>query len=213
MDVLWVLHQFADSDTELKTFVDHSKSAVHAPHYVPGVFSDLPRVDLPEHPDRGIKKFVFYVQAAFGLPRERALSWLQDFIATEEGGYILTHQFLSLIWAEQAGFPLAEQMRFRKQELWQSVYEEQCFVGRVDSIDLYMERVAIVLMYGHPEDIDQNDVDKWIAQIVDLQLDDGSWPLSKTRISYDGASTEVSSPRSHTTALAMMALDAYIHKF
>jgi hypothetical protein len=76
-----------------------------------------------------------------------------------------------------------------------------------------MERTAIVFAYGNPEDIDQSTADQWIEQIVDLQLDDGSWPLSKTRISYDGASTEVSSPRSHTTALAMMAMHAYMKKY
>ena len=49
--------------------------------------------------------------------------------------------------------------------------------------------------------------------MLDLQLDDGSWPLSKTRISYDGASTVVSPPRSHTTVLAMMALDSYLKAY
>ncbi len=212
VDVLWVLYQFADSDAELKAFIEESKKSILAPYFIPGVFSDLPRMELPEHPDRGIRKFILYLQAAFSQPQDRALSWLQKFIASEEEGYILTHQFLGLIWAEQANLPLTEEMLVRKQELWHCIYEEQCSVAGVNSIDLYMERIAMVLMYGYPEGVDRRVVDRWMAQIVDLQLDDGSWPLSKTRISYDEAFTVVSSPRSHTTALAMMALNAYIQK-
>lgn len=210
VDVLWVLCQFEGVDAELKEFVDESKVSILNPHFIPGVFSDLPCVELPKSPDRGIRRLILYLQAAFGCPRERSVSWLQDFIATDESGYVLTHQFLVLIWGEQAGLLFSGDVLSRKRELLLRVYEEQYSVGGVDSMDLYMERVAILLMYGHFVSLDRGAVDKWMKQIVDLQLDDGAWPLSKTLITYDGESTVVSSPRSHTTALAMMALSAYI---
>lgn len=213
MDVLWALYHFSRGDQELKRFIAESKKTVYNPHFAPGVFPDLPRIKLPEHPDCKIRKFMFYVKAAFGEPQDRALLWIRDFIGAEEEGYILTHQFLSLIWAEQAGLPLSEGMLSRRQELWRKVYEEQCSMGNVDSIDLYMERMAIVLTYGCPDDVDRVLVDAWVKTMLDLQLDDGSWPLSKTRISYDGASTVISFPRSHTTALAMMALDSYLKAY
>ncbi|QBG47629.1 hypothetical protein EGM51_09575 [Verrucomicrobia bacterium S94] len=212
-DVLWVLRQFAEDDAELMSFADEAKKKVFNPYYVPGVFPDLPRVNLPEYPDRGIGKFIHYLQAAFGGPEERALSWIQDFISSEESGYILTHQLLSLIWAEQAGLPLSDEMWLRRRELWRRVYIEQCSTNGVDSIDLYVERVALVLRYGRYEEIDRRAVRKWIERIIDLQLDDGSWPLSRTRIRFDGASTVVSSPRSHTTVLAMAVFDSYLHNY
>jgi hypothetical protein len=102
-------------------------------------------------------------------------------------------------------------MFLRKDELWVKIYNEQLHIGSVDSIDLYMERVALVLLYGRKERVDMESVDQRIQTIIDMQLPDGSWPLSKTKIYYDGGATTLSSPRSHTTALALMALHAYIN--
>lgn len=212
IDVLWVLRQFAAEDVELRLFIEEMKKGVATPHYVPLVFPDLPRIQLPASPDVGIKRFITYLQAAFGSPEDQAMLYIRDFIAMEESGYILTHQFLCLVWAEQAELPLTNDMLTRKQELWNAVYKEQCSANALDSLDLYMERFAIVLAYGHTQNIDQSLVGVWMKTILNLQLEDGSWPLSKTRISYDGATTLLSSPRSHTTVLAMMALNAYLQK-
>jgi len=208
-DVLWGLTQLQKKDAELESFIDDAKKDVYQPFYIPGVFPTLPRVDLPEDPGEGINRFFNYVKVPFGKPEERAMSHLANFIAEECSGYILTHQFFCMVWAEQAGLPVTDEMFDRRQQLWKRIYDEQRRMEAVDSSDLYMERVAIVLMYGQKKKVDEKIVDQWIGTIIDMQLPDGSWPLSKTPIHYDGGTTMLSSPRSHTTVLAMMALDAY----
>ena len=210
MDVLWVITQFVGDDPELLTFIKEKKSSAVNPSYVPGVFPEKSRIELPKHPGIGTKKLFTYVQAAFGQPEERAVAFIQDYIAADAAGYALTHQFLSLIWAEQGGLSLSNQMLQRKEELWRKIYNEQCAVEEVDSTDLYMERVAIVLVYGRQEDVSLSRISEWIHRIIALQLEDGSWPPAKTRVYFDGASTVINSPRPHTTALAMMALDGYL---
>lgn len=210
VDVLWVLNQFSREDEELHSFIEQAKGGVPDKQYVPGVFPDVSRVELPEDPGSGIKRFITYLSAPFGQPEERAMAYLREYVFEEVEGYILTHQFLVLVWAEQAGLPLTKDLFLRRDYLWEKVYEELVALDDMDSIDLFMERVAIVLAYGKAENIEEVLVEEWMERIVEFQLEGGFWPVSKTRISYDGASTQLTSPRAHTTALAMMALDAYI---
>lgn len=210
-DVLWGLMQLNKKGSALDAFIEKSKSTVYHRFYIPCVFPELPRIELSEDLGRGIKRFFNNVKVPFGGPEKLAESQLRNFIDEECSGYIRTHQFLCLVWAEQGGLSVTEAMRGRRQQLLDNIYEEQCGVDKVDSVDLYMERVALILMYGPDDKVDSDIVDQWIDTIIDMQLADGSWPLSKTLIEYDGASTLLSSPRSHTTVLAMMALDSYIH--
>lgn len=211
-DVLWVLTQLSKKDAEIESFIERMKNNVYKPFYVPGVFPMLPRVDLPEDPGRGTSRYATYVKAPFGQPEELALKYISDYIADECSGYPLTHQFMCLIWAEQTGLPLTDSMKERREQLWDKIYMEQCGMEEVDSLDLFIERVAIILKYASKQKVDCNKVHLWITTIQQLQLGDGSWPLSKTILYYDGGSSMLSSPRSHTTALAMMALDTYIFR-
>lgn len=207
-DVLWGLAQIKrhKPDRALDAFIAEQKRRMENQHYLPGVFTTAPRIPLPVDPGEGISRFFNYVKAPFGAPEERALTFIQQYIADDQDGYILTHQFLCLVWAEQAGLPVSESMLLRKEQLLQRIYDEQRAVPDVDSLDLYMERVALLLMYEEAGRLDVRLVHRWLRTILDLQLADGSWPLSKTRIEYDGASTMLTSPRSHTTVLGMMVL-------
>jgi len=212
-DVLWVLAQIQSNepDNGIEIFIATGKKGTRNPHYLPGVFPSEPKIDLPEHTGQGIECYITYVTAPFGQPRDMALYHLANFIAGENSGYVLTHQFLALVFAEQAGLPISKEMRMRKDELHKKIVDEQLQTDSIDCMDLYMERVALILCYGNKKGVDKKRVDPWIQTIIDTQLPDGSWPLSKTTLCYDGATTFLSSPRSHTTALAMLALHSYIN--
>jgi hypothetical protein len=211
-DVLWGLRQICrnDPDSELEMFIEAMKRKLQRPHYIPGVFPDAPRILLPEKSGAGIGRFFLYVRAPFGQPEERALSYLNDFFSEKQSGYILTHQFFCLLWAEQGGLALSSELVGKKEELLERIYSEQLTSDPADSLDLYMERAAIVVMYGSVKMKKDEAVLSWVKNIAEMQLSDGAWPLSKTRISYDGASTLLTSPRPHTTVLAMMVLKTYL---
>lgn len=210
-DVLWGLNQIQSKkpDRELRSFVDSQKKKINNPHFLPGVFPDAPRITLPDDLGSGIVRFFNYVKAPFSEPADRALSHLSQFIEEDQEGYILTHQFFCLLWAEQSDLPLPEYMKERRQQLVDRIYQEQVNIVGVDSLDLYMERTVIILLYGDKEKINKKMARQWMDTIVDLQKLDGSWPVSKTKIHYDGSDTLLSSPRSHTTVLAMMALSSF----
>jgi hypothetical protein len=212
VDVLWVLQQIQSKqqDAAIEGFIQNMKGQIRNPSYLPGVFPDLEKVALPESIQPGIRRFFTYLDAPRGQPEETALRHLKQFIAEDAGGYILTHQFIVLLLAEQAGLPFTEDIRRRKAELLNEIYAEQMRAGSVDCLDLYMERTALILFYGDQNKISKDQANEWVKTIINLQLPDGSWPVSKSAISYDGETTTLFTPRPHTTVLAIMALQAYV---
>jgi len=166
-----------------------------------------PRVELPVDPGTGLNRFCSYMLAPFGTPRERALSFIHDFMAINASGYILTHQFLLLEWAEQIGFELPEHLVTKRQEILERILLEQLTSNSFS--DLYAERVAILLHFG-----DQYPVNaaKWVKTIVGAQLQDGSWGTYSETITFDGQSVAGEPGVSHINALALLSLRTYLDK-
>lgn len=215
-DVLWATIQIQKEkqDSKLEHFVKSQKAQIRNPTYLPEVFPSREKVSLPKSPKPGIRRFLTYLDAPCGQPEKTALSHLNSFIFKKNTtGYILTHQFIVLLLAEQAGLPISQNWRLRKKKILEEVYAEQMRASSVDCIDLYIERVAFLLFFGDQNKIERDHADLWIKTIINMQLQDGSWPLSKSSLSYEGETTNVSSPRSHTTVLAIMALQAYLTSY
>jgi hypothetical protein len=213
VDVLWVLAQiqYKQHDAAIAGFIQDMKGHVPNPSYLPGVFPNSPKVDLPDSLPQGTRRFLTNLQAPCGEPQKKALRYLKQFISEENtSGYILTHQLIVLLLAEQAEFSISPEMKDIKRHLLEKIYREQTQMTAVDCVDLYMERVALLLFFGNKQDLDRQATDSWIHTIAEMQLPDGSWPRSKGELSYDGEKTSISSPRPHTTALAMLALQAYL---
>lgn len=204
MDVCWLLDCMLerDFDSNLHSFLVRQLER-HAGHsYMIMIDPGAPRFELPVDAGRGFERFIVYLQAAFGAPEERAQSFLAEFVSREESGYVLTHQLLALIWAEQSGLMLDEKESVKKR-LLRRIASEHAKQGISGGIDLYVERAALLVGYGAPL---QSDVDQWVQVVLKRQLADGSWPLSVGVIDFDGASVEVDVQRSHTTVLAMYLL-------
>jgi len=215
VDVLWVLTQIQNKqhDATIDEFIQKMKIHARNPSYLPGVFPSRPKITLPESIQPGIRRFFTYVEVPRGQPEETAIRHLKQFISEDACEYILTHQFIVLLLAEQAGFSISLEMKKTKRHLLTKIYREQTKANVMDCIDLYMERVALILFFGDKKGADQQTIDTWINTIVEIQLPDGSWPLSTNIISYDNEKTSISSPRSHTTVLAIMALQAYLNDY
>ncbi len=148
------------------------------------------------------------LRAPFGKPRERAISYINDFLATKESGYILTHQFYVLEWAEQTGLELPKQLTDKKPNILKQILREQ--LKSKSFSDLYAERAATLLRFGKPK---AKDAAKWIDTIVNAQLKDGNWPVYSTLLTYDGQSAIVTPPASHTAVLSLLALRVYINEY
>lgn len=213
VDVLWVLTQLQSKqhDPTIERFIQSRKARTPNPSYLPGVFPDSPKIPLSEEVPSGTRRFITYLQAPLGKPQETARRHLKRFVSEEADGYVLTHQLIVLLLAEQAELPLSPEREETKRLLLEKIYREQAKIKSVDCIDLYMERIALLLFYGNKQNLDPQAIDNWIRTLLEMQRPDGSWPHSKTSFPYDGENVTLSSPRSHTTVLAMMALQAYLN--
>ncbi|MBU0698800.1 MAG: hypothetical protein KKE59_05170 [Proteobacteria bacterium] len=167
-----------------------------------------PYANLPEDPGCGLTRFYNYILAPFGTPKKRAISFIDDFLSTDESGYVLTHQFIVLEWAEQTCLELPEQLEAKRKKLLDQILWEQ--LADKSFSDLYVERVAILLYFGDPDAIAAA---QWIKTIVNAQLPDGSWGLYTEHLSYDGQSITGKPGTSHTIVLALLSLRAYLDKY
>jgi hypothetical protein len=165
-------------------------------------------VILPADPGRGLLRFNAYVQAPFGMPRDRAVAFLTAFLAGDEHGYVLTHQILVLLWAESLDFRLPEALHARRGPLMQRLADEQRASPPRFS-DLYAERVAILLAFGPPPPLAAD----WLAVIVAAQQADGRWlDDAASTITYDGQSARAVHEWTHTSGLSVVALDAWLSR-
>ncbi|MCF7973549.1 MAG: hypothetical protein K9N55_07020 [Phycisphaerae bacterium] len=167
-----------------------------------------PCVELAAKPGDGLNRFYNYMLAPFGTPREQALSLIHDFVAINSSGYILTHQFLLLQWAEQIGFELPENLVIKKQDFLERILQEQ--LKNLSFSDLYTERAAILLHFGNQ---DPSNAANWVQTIVDAQLEDGNWGIYFETITFDGESISGELGVSHINALALLSLRTYLDRY
>lgn len=212
LDVIWIIQDILriESDKELQALVDEYLERVDEHPYLRMVVPDAPRIELPENPGRGITRYINYIKAPFGTPRERAIQFITEYLSNEESGYILTHQLAVLIWSRQTGLDLPPDLMGRKAEVLQRIHDEQISDLEASCVDLYAERTALLLRYGKPY---PEQAGQWIRRLIELQLPDGRWPPSSPRIYYDGQFASSKIPPSHTTALAMLAFKVYISDY
>jgi hypothetical protein len=178
----------------------------------PGAFlldRDLSHHTLPRKPGKGLARLYSYVLAPMGKPKSRAARFLTDFVSTDETGYVLNHQLLTLVWAGQIGLELPMVPRTRQRELLERIAGEQ---ARDPSFsDLFAERAAILLLYGLP---DAQTAQAWIETIAARQTERGHWedPRGFSIVSYDGVEGEVAHPVAHTTSLSLLALGVFLER-
>jgi hypothetical protein len=169
--------------------------------------AEVPPVPLPADPARGLLRFNNYVMAAFGAPRDRAVSFITEFLRTDEHGYTLTHQLLALLWAEDLGFELPPELRAQRRPLLARLEAEQRSSPARFS-DLYAERVALLLAFGSPP---RAEAARWIDVIVAAQQPDGRWVDSaKSSVSYDGQTGAAFHEWTHTSGLSVIALASFL---
>ena len=207
-DTIWGLNQIVQMapDDRLQKFIEEKTAILPKQPGFCAIISDAPRAALPEIRATGFAKYVQSLQAPFGTPTERAISFLEDFLSTQESSYVLTHQFLVLVWAEQMGLELPKQLTDRKEDLLKQILREQQKDHSFS--DLYAERTALLLHYDKPS---ARDVEKWIDTILAAQLKDGRWWTYPALIDYDGETTLLKPLQQHSTVLSLWALQSYLH--
>jgi hypothetical protein len=209
-DEIWALQEISKltPDEALQQFINDKAAGLGEDPFLRLIDPNVSRVDLPTDPHSGFTRFYCYVLAPFGKHEERAISYINDFLATEESGYILTHQFIVLEWAEQSGLELPEPLRNKRKGILERILQEQL---RDDSFsDLYAERVAILLHY---KKVKVKYATNWIRTIINAQIEDGSWGVHSDELTYDGQSTIVEPTASHTIALTLLSLRVYLNTY
>lgn len=210
VDEIWVLRETLKltPDKTLQQFVNDKSASLGKDSFLRLIDPNVSRVDLPVDPCSGFTRFYNYMLAPFGRPETRAISFINDFLATEESGYVLTHQFLVLEWAEQTGLELPKQLAAKKPKILERILQEQ--LADESFSDLYAERAAILLGFG---DQKPSNAAQWVEIIVNAQLQDGSWALYSETFTFDGQSTTGEPGVSHTIVLALLSLRAYLDKY
>lgn len=210
VDEIWVLQEILKftQDEALQQFVSDKAASLGGNSFLRLIDPDVSRVDLPVDPNSGFTRFYCYVLAPFGRPEKRAISFINDFMATEESGYVLTHQFLVLEWAEQTGLELPKPLRNKRKGLLKRILQEQ--LADDSFSDLYAERAAILLRFKRTK---AKDAANWIRTIVSNQLEDGSWGTFYKELTYDGQSTIAGPTASHTIVLSLLSLRVYLNAY
>jgi hypothetical protein len=210
VDEIWVLREILKiiQNEALQQFVTDKTASLGEHPFLRLIDPGGSRVDMPTDPDSGFTRFYYYVLAPFGKPEKRAISFINDFVATEESGYILTHQFLVLEWAKQTGLELPKKLRNKRKGILERMLQEQ--LADDSFSDLYAERAAILLRFKKPK---AKDAANWIHTIVRSQLEDGNWGRFSKELTYDGQSSISNPTAAHTTSLSLLSLIIYLSDY
>jgi hypothetical protein len=202
---IWNLNKFLERypHDALADFVRKQAEATGDMPFI-ALIRDTPPIHLPENPGRGLFRFGNLLSAPFGVPEERRIAFLREFLTKDEDGYILTHQLLALEWAKEKHVSLPDELACIRDGFLTRMAAEQ---ARDDVFsDLFAERVALLLVYASPN---IRDAEPWIQAILDAQQPDGTWGVLNWTASYDGHTIPVTGTRMHTATLALLALGAF----
>jgi len=211
---IWLLQQFLklrpDPELQKLTEVWVRRFSHHELAFM--INPKAERMDLAKDPGRGIEKLFVYIKSPFGKPQKRAVKFIKSYVSTKQHDYVLTHQFMTVVWAKRAGLKLPAKVIDRKQELLKQIAAEQAADNGFS--DLYTERAVILLMYDKPS---LSDAALWIKKILKAQESDGSWHAYSYTMEYDNEKITVGGSgkfaSQHSTALSMLALGAFLENF
>ena len=204
---VWVLKQVAKlaPSLRLEPVIETQVAELIDSPFARQLDPSLPARPLPPYPGQGIRKLYAYIQAPFGEPHARAVEWIRAYLDHDAHGYVLTHQFLVLPWAEESGVVLPRELRDRQMPLLARIEREQGLDHGFS--DLYAERAALLLHFGEPA---RAAAREWVDTILAAQGDDGAWrDVQPSVIEFDGQQSRAFHPPSHTSAFALWALVAY----
>ncbi len=208
---LWFLQKLCGvhPDEDLGRLVERAVERLASNRAAHLVNPTVPRAALPANPGRGMTRLANYVLAPAGKPESRAIDFIADFVASEETGYVLTHQLLVLEWAQSTGLELPDTVRLRKQELLGRIAREHAAAPGFS--DLFAERATILLAFAPPPPAEAA---RWIDTILAAQLPDGRWVQSaKSYITYDGQTSVARHPWTHTSGFAAAAIGFYLVRY
>ena len=167
--------------------------------------------ELPEEPGTGMDKWYVYMRAPFGVPRERAVRYVSDYLgpalAAPESGYVLTHQLTVLEWSRMTELPLPEELWERKPLLLARIAEEHAADDKFS--DLFAERICLLSVYGNPGD---EELERSVRIIVDAQTEPGVWAPPPITLVYDGQSHHTEVEPEHARKMSMVALAEYLRR-
>ncbi len=177
VDTVWTLRKAleAQPDERLMAWADERAAELSGDKFARLLQPDAKRPILPEGQGTGMQQLGNYILAAVGAPADRAVRVIDEFTATAQRSYGLTHQVFVIKWAAETGLDLPSEVRQRVPGLLKKIAAELAVDRRFS--DLYAERVALLLFFGDPS---EQDAARWTRKIVDEQGEDGLWGSSHT---------------------------------
>lgn len=216
-DVIWVLQKiyalYPDQGLAayIKIMREHHAGSELEKLISPGVSTE------PEYNKnaKGLDLLLNYTHSVFFNSHDLGNQLLKEYLSEDKQGYILTHQFIALVWGEEQRKNIPKNLLANKTRLLQKILDEH----RDDPIfhDLYAERAAFLLNYMN-ESLSIKEIEEWVKRIVISQLNDGQWEGGSYQVYTDYYGTglvtptagKVSDQRDHTTVLAIWVLAKYL---
>ncbi len=201
----WFLQQLQtrSPDERLAALLARSVPALRADPSIRLIDPSAPPALLQADPPRGLLRFANYLLAPVGAPPQRAAEFVAALLAPDEQGYVLTHQLLVLIWAEQFGVAVPPDAPALRAHLLARIAAEQA-AARQPCSDLNAERLAVLFTFGEPP---AAAAAGWLDALIACQDADGRWvDATPSQLTYDGQTTPAYHEWTHTTGLAVVAL-------
>mgnify|MGYP000113436509 CR=1 FL=1 len=201
----WFLQQLQarSPDARLAALLARSVPALRADPSIRLIDPSAPPAVLQADPPRGLLRFANYLLAPVGAPPQRAAAFVAALLAPDEQGYVLTHQLLVLIWAEQFGVAVPPDAPALRARLLARIAAEQA-AARQPCSDLNAERLAVLYTFATPPPAEAA---AWLDALVACQQADGRWvDATPSQLTYDGQTVPAYHEWTHTTGLAVVAL-------
>lgn len=162
---------------------------------------------LPQ-PDSAAGRYNDEVNAVFRPPGADQVAAIDRFTARPgQTGYVLTHQWLELIWAKQLALDLPT-ATYDRTAWMEAAVRAEVGVG-TEPLDLWAERTALLAAFGTT--VAPADRNSWLCRAVRTQDRRGVWlPDGVYRQRYESATFTMTSEPEHLTALMVLLLGSLL---
>lgn len=210
-DGIWALEQTNHylNNPELKNFIQIYKEKLKNHPLERMINPEAKKYRLNNKSSYGFQKLFRYIISPISEPENLAKKNIIEFINLKnQKGYILTHQYIVLLFSEREKLKLPFNISSKKNEFMQLILKEQ--LNDQNFSDLFCERVFLILYYypNYPKYIQK--VDRWIEIILNAQTKEGIYIDNKIQTyNFMNEIIYLKGIITHTTSLCFACIVKY----
>lgn len=202
---LWMVQMVARhlKDAELQRLVEERAKYLDPHPMLRLLDASRPATPLPSTPGKGFERLMNLSVAPFGVPHDRAVAWSTEIVlATDYEGPLQSLQLLTIIYCEQLGLQLPDQVRGRRLEIANKMREE--LAKETAFSYMLLQRLAILSAFETiPDDLKERSLKSLLA----AQKAPGDWGCpAPPPLTFDGDTLTPDCSEKNILVLALVAL-------